>query len=104
MDATLILERLREAGVQPKVAGDKLLLSPGSRIPPHLDEEIRCHKSDILRLLSDQRFSLKYAENQEATDKELTEISERLESERCVLLWSRLLNDRIAFYQGQEGG
>ena len=52
MDATEVLDRLSAMGVTAWASGEKLLLEPGSKVPPELLIEVRQCKRDILDLLS----------------------------------------------------
>lgn len=51
MDAVQLLDRLSSLGVAVSVNGDKLRLTPGSKVPPDLVEAVREHKPQIMRLL-----------------------------------------------------
>ena len=48
MNAADVLDRLAELGINAWTAGEKLLLEPGSKVPPELFEEVRQHKTEIL--------------------------------------------------------
>ena len=48
MTAADVLDRLAELGINAWIAGEKLLLEPGSKVPPELFEEVRQHKAEIL--------------------------------------------------------
>ena len=52
MQATEILTALQEAGATARIAGDKLLVEPGKRVPAELVPEIREHKFEIMELVS----------------------------------------------------
>ena len=52
MDATEVLNRLTELGITARTAGEKLLLEPGSKVPPELLSEVRQNKSDLVALLT----------------------------------------------------
>ena len=51
MTAADVLDRLAELGINAWIAGEKLLLEPGSKVPPELFEEVRQHKAEILSAL-----------------------------------------------------
>ena len=51
MNAADVLDRLAELGINAWTAGEKLLLEPGSKVPPELFEEVRQHKAEILSAL-----------------------------------------------------
>ena len=53
MGAAEVIEALQELGVSVKARGDKLLLEPGSKVPPELVRDIRRHKQQILQLLAE---------------------------------------------------
>ena len=53
MDAAQVVETLRNLGVSLKAEGSKLLMEPGSRVPPDLVPDIRRRKQEILDLLAD---------------------------------------------------
>lgn len=52
MDASGIIESLKNLGISIKSDGDKLLLRPGSRVPLEMVSEIRRHKGEILAWVS----------------------------------------------------
>ena len=52
MQATEILTALQEAGAIARIAGDKLLVEPGTCVPAELVPEIREHKLEIMELVS----------------------------------------------------
>ena len=97
MDATAILGRLGSLGISVEVANNRLLLQPGSRVPPDLVDELRAHKQEVILKLKGYR--LKYSQ---ASDREVEEIVARVEVEGCVLLWSTVLNDLVAFYRDED--
>ena len=51
MDALAILQRLELAEISITVAGDRLRLTPGSRVPTNLLQAIRKHKPEFVRTL-----------------------------------------------------
>jgi hypothetical protein len=53
MGAAEVIETLQGLGVSVKAKGGKLLLEPGSKVPPSLVAEIRQHKQEILELLAE---------------------------------------------------
>jgi hypothetical protein len=52
MGATEVIELLQSLGISIRATGDKLLLDPGSRVPPELVQEIRQNKQEIMALLA----------------------------------------------------
>lgn len=99
MHVTAILDRLNSLGVSVTMSGDRLLLEPGSRLPPELVEEIKAYKQEILLHLKGYR--IKHPDVQ-TTRQELEEIAERVHSEGHALLWSNVLQDLVAFYRDEE--
>ena len=51
MKATDVLDRLTELGVMAYATGEKLLLEPGSKVPPDLLVEVRQNKAEIVARL-----------------------------------------------------
>ena len=51
MDANAILDRLSELGVSVRADGDKVLLQPGSKVPPDLKDAVWENKPEILAQL-----------------------------------------------------
>ena len=58
MGAVDVLDALTTLGITARASGEKLLLAPGSRVPPELLAEIREQKAAVLDLL---KVSLVYA-------------------------------------------
>ena len=58
MDATAVMDRLSELGVVATATGDKLLLEPGSKVPPDLLVQVKEHKVEILTTLQRQSDNL----------------------------------------------
>ncbi|MFC1935652.1 hypothetical protein ACFLX9_02690 [Chloroflexota bacterium] len=54
MGAKVIIERLNELGVTVALSGERLRLEPGSRVPSHLVEVLRQHKSEVVAYLRRQ--------------------------------------------------
>ncbi len=52
MTAAEVLDRLTALGITAQTSGEKLLLEPGSKVPPDLLAEVRQHKADLLTLLA----------------------------------------------------
>ena len=46
-----MLDRLAELGITARTSGEKLLLEPGSKVPPDLLVEVRAYKAAILAYL-----------------------------------------------------
>lgn len=101
MSASTILDRLNSLGIAVTLSGDRLRLEPGSKVPVDVVEELRQHKAEVLSLLMSQRYRPKYPEGQHR-DKELAEIVTRVHKEGFVLLWSKVLEDFVAFYRDEE--
>ena len=51
MTAAEVLVRLSAMGITAWTSGEKLLLEPGSKVPPELLAEVREHKAEVLTLL-----------------------------------------------------
>jgi hypothetical protein len=52
MQAIEILDAFRKLEITARVNGDKLVVEPGSKLPPELVAEVRQHKSELMTLLS----------------------------------------------------
>lgn len=111
MTGAEVLEFLDGLGVMLEISGDKLLLIPGSLVPPDVVEELRQHKSEVINILKAQgsiestnlprNYRFKYPDAH-ITDQELSEIESRVLTEGYVLLWSNVLQDLIAFYKHED--
>ena len=55
MDATDILNRLRDLGVEVRADGDDLLLVPGSKVPADLASAISGARAEVISQLADGR-------------------------------------------------
>jgi hypothetical protein len=53
MGAVEVIEALQELGVSVNARGNKLVLEPGSKVPPDLVRDIRQHKQEILEMLAE---------------------------------------------------
>ena len=53
MGVTDVLDRLSALGITARASGEKLLLQPGSKVPPDLLAEVKAHKAEALTLLKD---------------------------------------------------
>ena len=51
MNAVEVVETLQNLGVSVRSNGSKLLLEPGSKVPPELVSDIRRYKPEILQLM-----------------------------------------------------
>jgi hypothetical protein len=51
MNTTALLEKLNDLGVKATVADDKLVLEPGSRVPPDLVAVLRQHKAWLIIII-----------------------------------------------------
>ena len=52
MQAIEILDAFRELEITARVSGDRLVVEPGSKVPPELVPEIQEHKAEIMALVS----------------------------------------------------
>ena len=50
-----LLAEVRRRGIELEPSGDRILVRPASRLDDHLRAEIRRHKPELLRLLTDRR-------------------------------------------------
>jgi len=53
MEAADVLDRLAALGITARASGEKLLLEPGSKVPPELLAEVRHCKAEVLTILKD---------------------------------------------------
>ena len=81
MDATQVLERLKERNISVSLKGSDIVVSPASKIPPELKSQIRANKPDIVAQL------------------EWAEIERRVQVEGYVLCHCRELNDYVVFHR-----
>ncbi|MBI4332917.1 MAG: hypothetical protein HY673_16740 [Chloroflexi bacterium] len=88
MDATAILERLTELGISVTPSGDKLVLTPASKLPPSLLEEIRANKPELLSYLDRRRHG--------------QEVARRVDEEGCCLFWSETFGEPVAFIKDES--
>ena len=89
--AVELLEKVKALGVTLTRSGDKLLLEPGSKVPPDLVNQIREHKTEILAHLSKpQLFDGSPQWHAES-------IAEVVQSEGVCLFWSDLFGEMVAF-------
>ena len=52
MDAAQVVEALVSLQISVRAEGDKLLLVPGSKVPPELFQQVRQHKGEIIAVLN----------------------------------------------------
>jgi hypothetical protein len=86
MDAALLLDKLNALGISVTIAGEKLQLQPGSKVPPEMVEELHYQKAGLIDAVR---------------ARELQEIARRVMEEGYVLLWSTVLEDSVAFYKNE---
>ena len=91
MDATAILEKLNNLGVVVTVAGDRLRLEPGSRVPTDLVEDLHRYKSEIITFLTRPRVL------QSPKEWHAQEIARHVEQEGICIFWSDLFGEMIVF-------
>ena len=94
MDATALLGRLDTMGIIITVDGEKLLLEPGSRVPPELVEDLRQHKVEVIRHLRDYR---QLYPGDTPTDRELGDIQLVIQTDGVAHLYSHVIQDLVAF-------
>jgi len=80
MNATQVLEKLKEHHISVTLKGSDIVVSPASKIPSELKSQIRANKPEIVAHL------------------ELTELERRVQVEGYVLCHCRELNDYVAFH------
>lgn len=109
MSAQSLLKEAWERGLTLKVEGDRLLYHPTSAASADFIHSLRQHKSQVIKLLTEgtgescnppKGYCLKYPDAQ-ATNNELEEIAQRVDSGGYVLLWSKELTDLVAFYRDE---
>ena len=95
--AEALLERLEFLGVTVHAESKTLVVTPASRLPPELVEELRQHKPEILLLLR-RRTELKAPRTVDAPLRwHAEEIARRVGAEGICVFWSDQLKDMIAF-------
>jgi hypothetical protein len=94
MKTDSIIFRLAELGVSLSVAGERLAMRPGSKVPQALRDEVRDHKEDLIVRLAPR----------EPNELELDEIQARVRRDGLVLLWSTVLADTVAFVRADADG
>jgi hypothetical protein len=62
MESAEILSILRQLGIAAQANGDKLVMTPGSKVPPELVPEIQEHKAEIMALVSHDRKTVGYGQ------------------------------------------
>jgi hypothetical protein len=92
MDAAVeLLEKVKALDVTLTRSGDKLLLEPGSKVPPDLVSQIREHKTEILAHLSKPKLV-------EGTPQWHAEtIAAAVKKEGVCVFWSELFGEMVAF-------
>ena len=96
MEANAILEKLDSIGVAVTLDGEDIACRPGSLVPEELVLPILKCKPEIMLRLVQRKYELVYPDGI-CRDDELNEIEERVRKQGVVLLWSRVLEDLIAF-------
>jgi hypothetical protein len=90
-DAIAVVGKLTMLGIKVTVVGNKLLLEPGSRVPPELVEELRQHKAEIIEVINSPGLfespPLWHAET----------IAAVVEREGICIFWSQLFAEMVAF-------
>jgi hypothetical protein len=93
--AVELLEKVKALGVTLTPSGDKLLLEPGSKVPPDLVRQIREHKTEILAHLSKPKLVDAPPQWHAET------IAHVVEREGVCIFWSELFGEMIAFVKGE---
>jgi hypothetical protein len=71
---------------------------PQGPLPSALLAELRRHKDEIRAELTKRQFKFVFPHPAQRDD-EMTELERRVEEEGYVLLWSNVLEDRVAFHR-----
>lgn len=107
VDAQAVLDHAKLLGIVLRVEEGRIRYRPKSAAPVEFVDTLREHKPQVMALLQAQAnalpkgYRLKYSDAQ-AIGEELGEIVARVHGEGCVLLWSTVLQDLIAFYRDEE--
>lgn len=109
-DVAELVARVRERGASLRVEGERLLLRPRSAAGPELLQALRARKMEIISYLEEvplakqppQPYRLKYEDHVQASEAELQEIEVEVERNGFILLWSRVLEDLVAFFRDEE--
>jgi len=97
MDAAGVLDRLTDLGINARVDGERLFLSPVDRVPADLLGEVRQHKAEII-----QELRQPYGDGQAPpldrpprTEKELRRLIDHLAHPEAFTRWLEWAMSRI---------
>ena len=90
-DAVAGLEKAKVLGIRVTPSGNKILLEPGSKVPPDLVQAIRQHKGEILALLTKPKLVAGpprwHAE----------QVAQAVRKEGVCIFWSEVFGEMVAF-------
>ncbi|MBN2098107.1 MAG: hypothetical protein JW753_00770 [Dehalococcoidia bacterium] len=90
-DAAAVLERAKALGISVTSSGNKILLEPGSKVPPDLVQAIRQHKGEILAILTSPRL----VKGQPRWHAE--QVARAVREEGLCIFWSEAFGEMVAF-------
>ena len=89
--AVAVLEKAKALGISVTSSGNKILLEPGSKVPPDLVQAIRQHKGEILALLTKPKL----VEGPPRWHAE--QIARAVREEGLCIFWSEVFGEMVAF-------
>lgn len=98
MDVTEVLHRLSALGITARASGEKLLLEPGSKVPPALLREVRAHKDEILSHLRHPMVgggNLPPLDRPPETEQELRRLIDHLADPELFTRWLEWAMNRV---------
>ena len=99
MNANSVIERANELDVVLTVSGDRIQCRPGSLVPPDFVEMLQQNKSEVIRILSKQHRYQQLYSGDGPGDPELARLVAQVQDKGCVLCWSKVLDDYVAFHR-----
>ena len=105
MDAETIIRQAHDLGITLRPAGDRIEYAPKELAADDFVESLRRYKTAILEHLREDLVSGARGwddPKHSRIDAEALEIAHRVQEFGCVLVWSPLLEDLIAFYRTRE--
>jgi hypothetical protein len=90
-DAVAVLEKAKALGISVTSSGNKILLEPGSKVPPDLVQAIRQHKGEILAILASPRL----VEGPPQWHAE--QVAQAVRKEGLCIFWSEVFGEMVAF-------
>jgi len=89
--AVAVLEKAKALGISVTSSGNKILLEPGSKVPPDLVQAIRQHKGEILAILTKPKL----VEGPPRWHAE--QIAQAVRKEGLCIFWSEVFGEMVAF-------